>query len=59
LSPARRPIRPRLALGATTPNVLGHLSYHLQPQRPEELRMVTREVQLCRLVELMLRVANE
>lgn len=54
-----RAIPPRVALGATAPNVLGHLGYHVQLQRPEELWMVSGEVQLRRLVELLLGVADE
>jgi hypothetical protein len=52
-------IPPPVALGATAPNVLGHLIHQFQPQRPEELWMVSREVQLGRLIELLLGVADE
>jgi hypothetical protein len=56
--PAHGLIRPD-ALGATAPNVLGHLRHRLQLQRPEELRMVSSEVQLRRLIELLLGIADE
>jgi hypothetical protein len=35
------------------------LRHYLQPQRPEELRVVSREVQLRRLIELLLGIADE
>jgi hypothetical protein len=54
-----RAIPPRVALGATAPNVLGHLTHHVQLQRPEELWVVLCEVQLRRLVELLLGIADE
>ena len=41
------------------PDVLGHLTHHPRPQRPQELRMVMCEMTLSRCVELMLVVACE
>ena len=36
------------------PDVLGHLTHHPRPQRPQELRMVVSEVSLSRQEELAL-----
>lgn len=38
---------------------LGHLKYHIKPQRPQELWVMMGEVPLCRLEELMLGIAFE
>ena len=41
------------------PDVLGHLVHQLQPQRPEELRMVVREVALSSVEQFLMRIACE
>jgi hypothetical protein len=49
---------PRAPVGVLMPpDVLGHLVHQFQPKRPDELRVMMREVSLSRLEELLRGIA--
>jgi hypothetical protein len=51
---------PRAPAGASyTSDILGHLKHHIRLQRPEELRMMVREMLLDRGKELLVGAACE